>query len=245
MLNGLGAGLQGLLSSISAISKYGLWLYIFLTAVISLLVAGICSFLIWNNTAFIGDWISGFYTWEKGSGLVEKVAEWFAWGATMILFLISYKYIMLILAAPILSLMSEKIENYHSSKPTQSFSVSHTIKSMGRGLRLSLGNITKELILTAILFILSFIPGLAIITAPLIFLVQAYYAGFGNMDYYMERHFNVSQSKKFVKQHRGLAIVNGTFYVLLLAIPFIGFLIGPIFSAIGASLAVDKLLEGK
>jgi len=56
------------------------------------------------------------------------------------------------------------------------------------------------------------------------FLIQAYYAGFGNIDYTLERHLSYKESIAFVKQNRGMAIGNGIIFMLFLLIPFIGFI---------------------
>jgi len=243
MLRGIKHGISGLFASISGIKKYGLWKHILFTSILSLLVATFTFYGIWSNSGFISDWISGFYKWERGSGIISWISDWLVWGIMMVVAFMSYKYIMMILASPVLSLMSEKIESYYTQVTPQKFSISHTIKSLGRGLRISLGNISKELILTLILIVLGLIPGVAIVTAPLILVVQAYFAGFGNMDYYMERHFNVKQSRSFVSSHKGLAIVNGGAYLLLLSIPVIGFILGPTLTSVGASIAVHNSLK--
>jgi CysZ protein len=55
--------------------------------------------------------------------------------------------------------------------------------------------------------------------------IQAYYAGFGTMDYTLERHYNYKNSIRFVQKHRGIAIGNGLGFMLLLLIPVIGIII--------------------
>ena len=95
------------------------------------------------------------------------------------------------------------------------------------------------------LIILSFIPVVGIIATILIFVIQAYYVGFGNMDYTMERHFGYKESIQFVRKHRGLAIGNGAVFVLMLFIPIIGFIITLPISVVAASTETVKILEEK
>ena len=68
------------------------------------------------------------------------------------------------------------------------------------GIRINLRNLGKELLLTIPILIIGLIPVIGIISTVLLFLMQAYYAGFGNMDYTLERHFNYKQSIQFVRE---------------------------------------------
>ena len=69
-----------------------------------------------------------------------------------------------------------------------------------------------------------------------LFIVQAFYAGAGNLDYTLERHLSVEESNEFVKRHRGLALGNGMVYIILLFIPGLGLIFAPSLSAVAATV---------
>jgi len=71
------------------------------------------------------------------------------------------------------------------------------------------------------------IPGMQPIVPAAIFLVQAYYAGFGAMDYTLERYYNIRQTTRFVTNYRPLALGVGAAFLLLLFIPVLGFMLAP------------------
>ena len=100
-----------------------------------------------------------------------------------------------------------------------------------------------ELLLTIPILLIGFIPIIGIASSVLLFLVQAYYAGFGNMDYTLERHFKYDESIKFVKQHRGLAVGNGIVFMLFLLIPVIGIILVLPLSVTAASTETVTLLK--
>jgi CysZ protein len=112
-----------------------------------------------------------------------------------------------------------------------------------RGIRINLRNLGWELVITIPLLILGLIPVVNFVTTPLAFLVQAYYAGFGNMDYTLERHYKYRESVNFVKKNRGLAIGNGIVFMGCLLIPVIGIIIVLPLSATAASVVTLERLE--
>jgi CysZ protein len=100
-----------------------------------------------------------------------------------------------------------------------------------------------ELLLTIPILLLGFIPVIGVFSTVLLLLVQAYYAGFGNMDYTLERHFKYSESIQFVKNHRGLAIGNGMVFMLFLLIPIIGVILVLPLSVTAATLKTVEALK--
>ena len=77
----------------------------------------------------------------------------------------------------------------------------------------------------------------------MIFLVQSYYAGFGNMDFFMERHLNNRDSRRFVSNNKGVAVANGAVFLLLILVPFVGVFVAPTFATIAATLSGIELLD--
>lgn len=191
-----------------------------------------------------GDWMQSFYKWDFGKSFIEKASDWIAGGLIGIIALLSYKYIVMIVLSPIQSVMSSRVESgLNGYEITEQMTMGSFFKDIYRGLGITLRNLSKEIFFTIVLLILSLFPVFAIVTGPAILLVQAYYAGFGNMDYYMERHFDMKDSASFVKRYKGLAIANGGIFLLLLFIPIIGFIIAPTFATIASSVEVHKRME--
>jgi CysZ protein len=74
-------------------------------------------------------------------------------------------------------------------------------------------------------------------------LLQAYYAGFGNMDYTLERHLNYKNSINFIQKNKGYSIGNGIIFMACLFIPVIGIIIVLPLSVTAASLKTIELLN--
>ena len=118
------------------------------------------------------------------------------------------------------------------------------LKDLFRGLRIAFHNIIRELFYMILILIVGLIPFFSPIAPFLIIGVQAYYAGFGNMDYTLERHASVKNSIRFVRANKGLALGNGLVFLGLLAIG-IGFLIAPPLAAVAATVETTKRLDLK
>ena len=240
-LNGLSAYARAL----QLISKLGLWGYLIIPGLISLLIGGSIGFSIWGFSDNIGDFLAAFYPWEIGRSIVDGIATAFGGVVMAGSGLIVYKHAVLILSAPFMSPLSEKIENHLLGKEHSiRFSIPQMISDILRGLRIAIRNIIRELSYMLLLVILGLLPFFSPFAAIGIFLVQAFYAGFGNIDYTLERHLNVRDSIHFVRANRMLALGNGVVFMGLLAIG-IGFLIAPPLGTIAATVETVKRLDNK
>ncbi|MCB0619248.1 MAG: EI24 domain-containing protein [Saprospiraceae bacterium] len=242
--------IQDILSSIrnygralQLIGQLRLWGYVLLPALISLaLLAGIGA-TAWGMSDNFGNWLVSWYPWDWGSEAVRKIAQ-VAGGLTVAaLGLILYKNLVIILAGPFMSPLSEKVEDHLRGEPSgPAFTVAGFLSDFFRGLRIGVRNIVRELFFTVLLLLAGLIPIFSPVSPFAIFLVQSYYAGFGNMDYTLERHFRVGGSVQFVRANAGLALGNGIVFMGLLLIG-IGFLIAPPLATVAATIDTVERLE--
>jgi CysZ protein len=147
------------------------------------------------------------------------------------------------LSAPFMAPVSEKIEAYILGEDNHKHRVTSFSEQLMRGVRINMRNLGMEILLTIPILIIGFVPILGFVSTVLLILTQGYYAGFGNMDYTLERHFNYSDSIKFVKQHRGLAIGNGIVFILFLLIPVIGIILVLPLSVTASTTETIELLK--
>lgn len=236
--------------------KHGLWVYALLPGIISVVLLsalyyGTVSLLdVDTIEASINQRIADWEGWFWGSlhGLVEKIVnigaiDFLVLTAFLIVFFFFGKYIVLIIAAPFMGPVSEKVEEIvrgHKIEITSNF-----ISDLWRGIRISLRNLIREFFFTICLLFLNFLPLIGPMVATVLTLaVQAYYAGFGNMDYTLERKkYGRRDSVRFVRKHAGLALGNGGVFLLLFAIPLLGWFIAPAFATVAATVATLKRID--
>ena len=226
------------------ISKLKLWKYFVIPVIISVIVFALVFLSAYGLSDNLGRWIAGVWPWEFGRDTFITISTFFGGIAILTIGLILYKHIIMALASPFMSPVSEKIEAYYTGQPAGNYTNTSFTKQLFRSIRISIRNLAKELLYTLPILLLKFIPIVNIFSTALLFLVQAYYAGVSNMDYTLERHFNYRESIQFIKKHRGLAIGNGIGFLLLLLVPVVGIILVLPLSITSASIiAVDLLFD--
>jgi len=235
-------GIRAYGGTIKLITKLGLWKYFGVPILISLLTASGIGLLAWGLGDNIGAFIAKAWLWEWGSETFLAISE--VLGALMIIAigLVLYKHIIMALSAPFMSPVSEKIEAHILGIKYVPSPFSFK-EQLWRGIRINVRNLLMELLFTVPILLLSLIPVVNFFTTILLFLVQSYYAGFGNMDYTLERHFKYDDSLKFVRSHSGIAIGNGIVFMLMLFIPIIGIILVLPLSVTASTTETVKLLQ--
>ena len=242
MIKNIILGIQAYFGTFSLISKLKLWKYFAIPMLISFVTAVLIGVSAYGLSDNIGYYISKLWVWEWGKETFTVISNIIGGLFIVLIGLILYKHIIMALSAPFMSPVSEKIEIHLIGKTHTHRSTSFS-QQLWRGIRINVRNLGMELLLTIPILLIGFIPVIGIFSTILLFLVQAYYAGFGNMDYTLERHFKYNESVQFVKNHRGLAIGNGMVFMLFLLIPIIGVILVLPLSVTAATLKTVEALK--
>lgn len=243
MIKNIINGIKAYFGTFKLISKLGLWKYFSIPILITFLSGIIFIALAYFLSAPLGGFIGKVWVWEWGSETFGVISKYLSMLLILALGLVLYKHIVMALSAPFMSPVSEKVEAHLLGNTGHEHRKTSFREQLARGIRINVRNLLRELLFVIPLVLLSFIPIIGIVATILIFVVQAYYVGFGNMDYTMERHFKYHESIQFVKKHRGTAIGNGIIFILMLFIPVIGLIITLPISVVAASTETVKLLE--
>lgn len=235
MITDILLGFSSYFTAMRLVKEYNLWKYLYVSGIISLAIGGLIIVVSYSVSGYIGTLLSNWYPFELGKETFAKVASIGGAMGLISLAYFAYKYIVLALLSPLMGPLSEKIETNINGPNFNNTGVLVLLKGLARGIRVSLRNITKEGIYTIVLLILGLIPGVGLISIPMLFLIQAYYVGFANMDYYSERHYNVADSARFVKLNQFYAIGNGIVFLLLIMIPIAGLFFAPCLATIAAT----------
>ena len=241
------SGIKAYFGTFKIITQLRLWRYFWIPILISVLVAIIIFTTAYGLSDNIGGFFSQWWTWDWGKSTVLLFSEIFG-GLLIIVFgFILYKHIVMALSAPFMSPVSEKIEAHLTGNTTEKHRDTTFGEQLWRGIRINLRNLIREILLTLPILLIGLIPviGLGLVSTLLIFLIQAYYAGFGNMDYTLERHFKYTESVDFVRKNKGIAIGNGIVFMFFLFIPVIGVILVLPLSVTAATIRTVELLNAE
>ena len=243
MIKNVFSAIKAYAGSLGLISKLKLWKYFIIPIVISIVTATIIGFTAYGLSDNIGVFLAKIWIWDWGKEAFTTFTSVLGAIFVLVIGLILYKHIVLALSAPFMSPVSEKIEIHLNGSLKHQHRKTTFQEQLWRGIRINIRNLGKEILITIPILLLKFIPIVNIFSTILLFLVQAYYAGFGNMDYTLERHLNYKESINFVGRNKGVSIGNGIVFMLCLLIPVLGLIIVLPLSVTAASVKTVVLLN--
>jgi CysZ protein len=243
MIKQIISGIKAYFGAFALISKLKLWKYFSIPMLISGVTALIIFIAAYGLSGTIGHFISKIWIWDWGKDTFTNISAFVGGLVVLVIGLILFKHIIMALASPFMSPVSEKIEAHLTGNTAHTHRDTSFSEQLWRGIRINGRNLFMELLITIPLLLLKFIPIVNIVSTLLLFMTQAYYAGFGNMDYTLERHFKYKESLKFVRQNRGLAIGNGIVFMLCLLIPIAGIILVLPLSVTAATTQTVKQLQ--
>lgn len=204
----------------SFIKQHGLYKFFVLPILLNVLLF---TAIILVGIEWADSFAEGMYNWIGLSGadwgwfnwLMDVIYWSFSIVFNLFLFIIylgTFRYVLLILSAPIMAYVSEKTEEIATGK-SYPFSFVQLLKDTWRGVKIALRNGITEIVLTVVLFLLGFVPIVGWVSPFILFVVQSYFYGFSMMDYYFERQrLTASQSRKLIFSYKWMAIGNGAFF---------------------------------
>jgi CysZ protein len=237
-----GAAVKNYGKAISFVFEKGLWVYF----IYSILIAGLLTFvgleLMRHLANVLETWIMSYFGLDQNESILGSALNIFLSVGLHILFYFIFstfsKYILLILMSPIMSLLSERTEEIITGK-VYPFNFSQFMKDILRGVLIALRNMSIEFTFIFLGFFIVWIPVLGWISALFLVVLSWYFYGFSMIDYVSERRrLKISESVKYVRKNKGLAIGNGFVFALIFAIPFIGAMLAAVLAPVAACAAV-------
>ena len=232
--------------ALNIIFRLKLWSYLVIPGLLSLALGTSIAYGVYTSSGVFSHVISGLYphNWFGASlfGQISGVASWLILGVAG---LFSYRILLMAIVAPFMSPLAARVQadvlgiNVYDP-PFFSFT---NVRLILRGAVLSFRNMMKEMWFTFWLLLLSLIPPFGLFIPFILFAIQAFYSGFGNMDYSLEKYYGIADSKKFSEKHRWLAVGNGTVFLSLLAVPVLGLFFAPALSTVAATLESVKRIH--
>lgn len=132
------------------------------------------------------------------------------------------KYLVVIILSPLISYLSMKTEKILTGN-TYPFSFRQLVQDIKRATKIVIRNLMWEYFFFLIILLVSFLGWEDPKSSPvfyLTFVIGFFYYGFAFIDYINERRrLDIDESIIFVRKHRGLAIVIGGIYSLLILVP--------------------------
>ncbi len=232
------------------IIKHKLWGYVFLPAIINIIVVLLIVFGGWHYIGLFTNWVLDITGLSSTpDGVLKNLVIILKWAVKIILYILLfflytsiYRYVVLAILSPALAILSEKTDKIISGH-NYPFRFKQFLKDILRGILIVIRNFFIELGFMILLFFVGYVPLIGWASPVIMFFITCYFYGFSMIDYSNERYkLKVRDSVTFVRKNRGMAVANGmVFYFIFFCIPVVGFIVAPAYSVIAATIAVNKV----
>ncbi|MGM0580377.1 MAG: EI24 domain-containing protein [Bacteroidota bacterium] len=230
------------------VRKHNLKGFIFSSAFFNLFAFIFVGVIAWIYTGKLIDFIYSTFSfpddWEEWGDFLQILTAVFIRILLISLYINLYKYIVLIIFAPILAILSERTQNILNQQK-KSINLVRLVSEIGRGMLMGLILIGLNIIIYLSLIVLSLaIPFLSPAFAILVFLVESFFFGSSMLDYRNEYfQLSVKSSLQKIFKHKGLVLGNGLALNLFILIPVVGVLFAPSFALIAAGIHANKAIR--
>lgn len=240
-----GIGLNTYIQAMSFVMNKGLWIYFLYPLIISLLLFFFGFSIVEGITDWLEAWIMNYIdTSDEDSWLqiLTGVLHFFLSIALRIVFFLVYstliKYIVLIVMSPVMAILSEKTETILTGKQYP-FNFSQLMRDILRGSLIALRNMFFQLGILLLSLLVLWIPVVGWICPIFLWLISWYFYGFSMIDYVSERRkMKVSESIRYIRSNKGLAIGNGFAFAVLFMIPIAGVILASVLAPVAGCIAV-------
>lgn len=225
--------------------RHRLWRYLWVPAMLSLLLSGAMIALLVFGFAGFQAWLDAKISFETPwlDALVGWSVAILAVIASLAAFVFFHKHLVLVLLAPFLGRLAEMtVRGMEGEKFRQRLGF---VDSIARSARVNTRSILLELVAVVIFFFVgAFVPVVgSVISSIALVLIQNCFLGNGLLDFPLEyRGRSVRESVAFCKIHRSEATGLGLGYFVTMLVPVLGWMVAPTFGTVaGTGLAMDLI----
>jgi len=204
--------------------------------------------LAWVYTGSLIDLIYSTFSfpddWQEWGNVIEILTAIFIRFLLISLYINLYKYIILIIFAPVLAILSERTQNILNNQK-KSINLIRLISEIGRGMLMGIILVNLNILIYTFLLLLSLtIPFLSPAFAILVFILESFFFGASMVDYRNEYYqLGVQSSLRKIFKHKGLVLGNGLALNLFILVPVVGVLFAPSFALIAAGIHANKVVR--
>lgn len=230
------------------VRKHNLKGFILSAAFFNLFAFVFVGVLAWVYTGKLIDFIYSFFSfpddWQEWGNLLQILTAIFIRILLISLYINLFKYIILIIFAPVLAILSERTQNILNQQK-KSINLIRLISEIGRGMMMGFILIGLNIILyLGLIFLSILLPFLSPALAVLVFLLESFFFGASMLDYRNEYYqLSIKTSLQKIFKHKGLVLGNGLALNLFILVPFIGVLFAPSFALIASGIHANKVVR--
>lgn len=228
------------------LDKYRIWSVLILPSILSLLIAIAVGILAWTTSDDILLYFTRKYPFRDFDSFTGNIFEFLTTlairGLSFFLYLKLFRYLILIILSPVFVNISNLLFKSMRKEEHRMNVWSYCFCSF-RGIEFAIRNFVLDILVTLVLLLLSILILWILPLIPiLILIVESYFFAMVLMDYRLEMDgVRMNESIRKCRDLPGIAIGIGLIFNLILLIPLLGVIFGPVIAFLAAQESVNGL----